>query len=378
VSAAQSRPARSRPPRLRRARALVAWPERGALVVQNYVAGTAVRCDGPTAALVASLRAWTAAPEVAHRLAALGAADPSGRLVDLVAGGALLAEGTSLAARDRAFDRAWRWGPVAGAFHHALRDLPYVKQEAGVARLARLARRDPPPPGLPPPADGAVALPEPRAGRGALPVLLRRRSQRDLAGEPLALADVADVLFAGLGVRHVERHPVLGTQVFKLAPSGGARNPIEGYLCAYAVDGVAPGAYRYDGAARTLVPRARGPLPPPRLLLARQDWTDRAAAVILLAATFERTSWKYRHPGAYRVVLLEAGHVAQNLLVAACALGLAATPTCAFVDSVCEPLLGLQGAGHGLLHAVVLGRPAPPVAQGPSRARSARSSAAGG
>ncbi|MDV4159365.1 MULTISPECIES: nitroreductase family protein [Rhizobium] len=36
-----------------------------------------------------------------------------------------------------------------------------------------------------------------------------------------------------------------------------------------------------------------------------------------------------RHPTGFRVVLIEAGHIAQNMLLAATASGLVATPTCA-------------------------------------------------
>jgi len=107
----------------------------------------------------------------------------------------------------------------------------------------------------------------------------------------------------------------------------------------------------------TPAPSARLSVPPADLasLLGDQDWFSPAAAVVLLVASFERSAWKYPHPGAFRVVLLEAGHIAQNLLLAATHHGLAAAPTCALSDRAIESLLGLDRVKHAALHAVVLG-----------------------
>jgi len=91
---------------------------------------------------------------------------------------------------------------------------------------------------------------------------------------------------------------------------------------------------------------------------------------VFLTATWARTAWKYSHPAHLKAVLLEAGHVAQNLLVAACDLGLAAVPTCAFCEAAAEAALGLDGPERGLVHAVVLGRRATaPAAPGAPEAR---------
>src|SRR5262249_36781366 len=79
------------------------------------------------------------------------------------------------------------------------------------------------------------------------------------------------------------------------------------------------------------------------------------AAVVFLCAVFERSMYKYPHPTGYRVVLMEAGHIAQNLLLAATAHDLAAAPTCAISDRAVEELLGLDRVGQAALHAVALG-----------------------
>jgi SagB-type dehydrogenase family enzyme len=375
-STPQRSAAAARRRRLRRAHALVAIPEGGGLILHNFVARTRLRCSAPAAAVVCALESWTALASVERRLAAAGEREPRGRVAELLAHGVVVAEATSVAARDEAWRRAWRWGPLAGAYHHSIRDPRFVPDDAVAGLLARRALRDPPTRALPAPAPGAHSLPAPRVSRGVLRHLARRESRREFSGAAVTRREVADVLFAGLGVRALWRHPVMGMLVFKLSPSPGARNAIDAYVHVLRVEGIAPGAYRYDGLARALEPLRTGALPAPRHLLGGQAWTDGAAFVVFLVATFSRASWKYRHPMAYRSVVLEAGHIAQNLLLAASDRGLAATPTAAITDTLVEATLRVAGPDRGVLHAVVVGSPA--RAQRRSRPRSAASSTTGG
>jgi nitroreductase len=55
------------------------------------------------------------------------------------------------------------------------------------------------------------------------------------------------------------------------------------------------------------------------------------------------------------VVLLEAGHIAQNILLAATARGLASAPTCAITDRVAERLCGLDPVTQAAVYAVAVG-----------------------
>ncbi len=319
-----------------------------------------------------------ARPEnLVRELGHLGHRDPVATLATLVRAGVLVPRGTDLARREARLRSTWEWGPVAGAHHFGLRNVRFRSQEETEALLARRALRERPVPVLPRTRRAGISLPAPRLERGVLPHLLARRTVREFSGDPVGAQAVSDVLFAGLGVRALIRDPVQGLLPLKLAPSGGARNPIDGYLCAIRVTGIAPGAYRYSGVRRDLEPVRPAPLPPARDLLGGQPWADGAAAVVFLVASFGRAMWKYRHPLSYRMVLLEAGHIAQNLLVTACDLGLAAWPSGAISDSLCEELLDVSGPDRAVLYAVVLGLPAPPP-QRARRARSARSSAAGG
>ncbi|HEX7582631.1 MAG TPA: nitroreductase family protein, partial [Gaiellaceae bacterium] len=79
-----------------------------------------------------------------------------------------------------------------------------------------------------------------------------------------------------------------------------------------------------------------------------------ATAVVFVTSVFWRTRFKYGLRG-YRFALLEAGHVVQNVLLAAAALRVAALPLGGFYDARAEKLLGVDGVDESVVYAVVLG-----------------------
>jgi SagB-type dehydrogenase family enzyme len=122
------------------------------------------------------------------------------------------------------------------------------------------------------------------------------------------------------------------------------------------VQDLAPGVYHYSAIDHNLGLIAAPPLPPAALLLAGQSWADEASVIIFMIANFDRTWWKYKHPNSYRVVLIEAGHIGQNILLTATALGLGGTPTCAISEAAVEALLQLNPYRQAVVYAVALGR----------------------
>jgi SagB-type dehydrogenase family enzyme len=184
-------------------------------------------------------------------------------------------------------------------------------------------------------AEESIALPEARR-EGELSVegaLARRRSVRDFRAEPLGLSAVSQLLWASQGIS--------GPRGLRTAPSAGALYPLELYLVAGAVSGLAPGVYRYDPRRHRLFPHATGD---PRRQLARaaldQDWVAEAPAILLVAAVYERTARKYGRR-APRYVHMEVGHAAQNVYLQAEALGLGTCAVGAFDDRRLAQVLAL-------------------------------------
>jgi SagB-type dehydrogenase family enzyme len=180
--------------------------------------------------------------------------------------------------------------------------------------------------------------------------LRRRRSERTLGGGHLDLRDAAALLWAGYGVA---RRSQLGPR--RTVPSGGALYPLELYVLALRVRGLASGVYHYDPLRHALF-ALRGRLgreelelltPSPELVLP-------SALVVLVTGIFWRTRFKYGLRG-YRFTLLEAGHVGQNVLLAAAALDLAAAPLGGVYDGRVEELLGVNGVDESLVYTLCVG-----------------------
>jgi SagB-type dehydrogenase family enzyme len=83
---------------------------------------------------------------------------------------------------------------------------------------------------------------------------------------------------------------------------------------------------------------------------------ETAALCVLLVADFPRTKFKYGERG-YRFALLEAVHIAQNILLVAQALGLGALPLGGYVDAQLNAIVGVDGCDQAVVYAVVVGRP---------------------
>ncbi len=179
-----------------------------------------------------------------------------------------------------------------------------------------------------------IPLPEPvREGEVSLEATLnQRRSVRDFGDEPLTVAQVGQLLWAAQGITRGGR---------RTAPSAGALYPLELYLAAGDVEGLAAGLYRYRPAEHELRKVVRGDL---REALAEaalgQEQIEEAPAVIVTAAVVERTAAKYGQR-AVRYVHMEVGAAAENVYLQATALGLGTVYVGAFNDMRVKRLLGL-------------------------------------
>lgn len=191
--------------------------------------------------------------------------------------------------------------------------------------------------------------------RGGLPrtsfrgVLARRRSSSAERRCPLPLRDLGALLEAGYaaGPRApgVVRRPV---------PSGGALYPLELYVLALGVEGIEPSVLHYNPFRHRL--EVLGSLDARRVGAALVDpaLVDGAAALVVITAMFWRARFKYGVRG-YRFVLLEAGHVVQNAVLAAAALGLPALPVGGFYDRRLDALVGADGLDEASVYALLLG-----------------------
>jgi SagB-type dehydrogenase family enzyme len=172
-----------------------------------------------------------------------------------------------------------------------------------------------------------VRLPDPMRD-GARPLewaLANRRSVRVYGRRDLTLMEVGQLLWAAQGVTDAGG--------LRAAPSAGALYPLELDVVAGTVSNLAPGIYRYDGAAHALARRVSGDRRPALMQAAlAQQFVTSAPAAIVVSAVYARTTGKYAERGR-RYVHMEAGHAAQNVYLQAMTLGLATVAVGAFDDA---------------------------------------------
>ncbi len=192
-----------------------------------------------------------------------------------------------------------------------------------------------------------------RAGGAPLwDVLARRHSERRFQDLPLKEPELSQLLWAAQGVtRWVQGY------AFRTAPSAGGLYPVETYLVVHSVQGIEPGLYHYAVGSHELEQLQAGDL---RLAVAAaaldQAVAARANVVFVWTAVFPRSKWKYRQR-AYRYIYLDAGHIAQNVALAAVALGLGSCQIAALYDGEANALLGVDGTEESTIYMTVVGRP---------------------
>jgi SagB-type dehydrogenase family enzyme len=162
--------------------------------------------------------------------------------------------------------------------------------------------------------------------------LRRRRSVREYAGEPLTLEEISQVLWSAQGVT--------GKEGERTAPSAGATYPLELDLVAGHVRDLAPGIYRYRPRTHGLAGRRKGDLRAAVAAACWQDWIAAGPAILVITGVLRRTSGRYKER-AERYVVMEAGHAAENISLAAVALKMGSVVVGAFDDNEMAVILGL-------------------------------------
>ncbi len=199
------------------------------------------------------------------------------------------------------------------------------------------------------------SLPDPDLSVGAnlWEILRKRRSRRRFHTErSLSLESLTRLLWAAQGA--TQRY---GRTLFRTAPSAGALYPVETYLSVRSVAGLAPGVYHFRPQAFDLeqlrdrdhsIDLARAAL--------GQAMVADAQLTFIWTALLGRSRWKYRQR-AYRYIYLDAGHIGQNVCLAAEAEGLGSCMVGAFFDDHINALLGVDGTEETTIYLSCVGIP---------------------
>ena len=212
---------------------------------------------------------------------------------------------------------------------------------------------------LPLPTD-ACLIPLPPTNEAGIPEISlnqavnQRRSVRGYAQEePVSLSELSYLLWMTQGVKRVTSRPV----TLRTVPSAGARHAFETFLLVNRVSGLESGLYRFAASQHALLQ-----LDAPETICQDvthacydQNQVAKSAVTFIWAAVSERMTWRYVERG-FRYLLLDAGHVCQNLYLAAEAVNCGVCAIAAYDDDEINQVLGLDGANQWVIYLASLGK----------------------
>lgn len=188
----------------------------------------------------------------------------------------------------------------------------------------------------------------------------RRVSCRAFAAKSLSRALLSTVLAVSYGISRRERiMPADLLTLLRPVPSAGGLFPLEIYLITQRIEGLQDGLYHNNVCHHSLETLASTPqFERFRPALFMYESVKDANVLLFLSAVFKRTQKKYGARG-YRYILLEAGHVGQNLCLLAVEANLGTLCMGGYSDAQLCRLLNLNPHDEGVAYSIALGWPAP-------------------
>ncbi|MEA3266495.1 MAG: SagB/ThcOx family dehydrogenase [Candidatus Fermentibacteria bacterium] len=206
-----------------------------------------------------------------------------------------------------------------------------------------------------------ISLPEPcivPAKSDISTCILERRSRRKYTDKALSIEELSYMLWATQGVKKaIPAYGNTGTVTIRTVPSAGARHPFETYLAVNRVTGVEQGIYRYSSLNHNLVFLFNVTEMQDKLTKAAvgQSFVGSAPVVFFWACKPYLGEWRYKGE-SHKAMLLDAGHVCQNLYLAAESLNLGTVAIAAYSQERVDDLLKLDGKDEFVVYLAPVGR----------------------
>lgn len=181
-----------------------------------------------------------------------------------------------------------------------------------------------------------------------------RRSRRNYSDEYLKVEELEFLLWATQGQRGTGKK----TPHFRTVPSAGARHSFETYLFIHRVETLPQGLYRYLPVSNELVlihatdNRTKAQLSEAAL---GQRFVAESAVLFVWATVPYRMEWRYMQ-AAHRVILLDAGHVCQNLYLACEAIQAGTCAIAAYDQEAMDELIEVDGKEQFTLYLAPVGK----------------------
>lgn len=190
--------------------------------------------------------------------------------------------------------------------------------------------------------------------RDIFKILKNRRSQRKYLSKPLNLQELSFILWATQGVDDIKGD---NYATLRPTPSGGARHPFETYIVINNVEGLKPGLYRYLALTHQIgfISTIEASEEVVTEATLDQRFVGRAPVVLFWSCIPYRSEWRY-DIAAHKTILLDAGHLCQNLYIACEALGLGTCAIAAYDQKLADQICKLDGSDEFIVYIAPVGK----------------------
>jgi SagB-type dehydrogenase family enzyme len=180
-----------------------------------------------------------------------------------------------------------------------------------------------------------------------------RESHRSFSDENLTLEEISFLLWATQGIKQV----LNPATAFRVVPSAGCRHALETYLLINNVEGLDPGVYRYLPLEQQLLFEFTVENLAKEVSAAtlNQSFIGKAPIVFVWTAIPYRMEWRY-DLAAHKVIALDAGHVCQNLYLAAEAIKAGTCAIAAYDQNLMDNLLRVDGEDEFTIYLAPVGK----------------------
>jgi len=202
-----------------------------------------------------------------------------------------------------------------------------------------------------------IELPNPQKYKGKTDslceVIAKRRSLRQYSRKPLSVEELSYLLWCTQGVQEVTSD----NKTLRTVPSAGARHAFETYLLINNVESIDPGLYRFLAVEHKLQQISISPDLSDKFVdgALGQQMVKNCAVTFIWVAVVSRMTWRYGERG-YRYMLLDAGHVCQNLYLSGESVNCGTCAIAAYSDDDMNNLLSLDGVNQFVIYMATTGR----------------------
>lgn len=187
-----------------------------------------------------------------------------------------------------------------------------------------------------------------------LEIIRERQSKRVYSSGELTLEELSFLLWSTQGVKAIKGN---NYATIRTVPSAGARHPFETYLAVNRVKGLKSGVYRYLALSHELILLFEDNNLEEQLseLTLGQKFVGKSAVTFLWSVVPYRGEWRYRQT-AHKAMILDAGHVCQNLYIACGVIGCGTCAIAAYDQKKTDDFLSLDGEDEFVIYIAPVGK----------------------